>query len=279
MEEGVFMGEMLRSIQRKLLDMLEWFHEYCIANNIHYYAVGGTVIGALRHKGFIPWDDDIDIVIPREEYNRLIGKFNKPIDHYILESPYSENNDYLYTYAKLYDINTTLTEKTRYPCRRGVYIDVFPLDGIGMTEQEALANFKQVDRKNMFLMTRTCVIRKDRSWYKNASILVSCLIPSFAVNNKRLAISVDKLANSLNNDDATYVANLMGAYRTKEIVKKEFFGKPTLYEFENIEIFGPENYNEYLTQIYGNWKELPPEEKRYTKHDFLELNLDKSYLL
>lgn len=270
---------MISPIQRKLLNMLEWFHEYCIANNIRYYAAGGTAIGALRHNGFIPWDDDIDLVVPRKDYNRLISGFNKQIDHYILESPYSGNNDYLYSYAKLYDTNTTLTEKTRYPCRRGVYIDVFPLDGIGMTEQEALAAFHQVDKKNMFLMTRTCVIRKDRSWYKNAAIIVSRLIPSFIVNNKKLSIDVDKLANSVDNVDSEYVANLMGAYRNKEIVKREFFGKPTLYKFENIEIFCPEKYDEYLTQIYGSWKELPPEEKRYTKHDFLEFDLGKSYLL
>lgn len=270
---------MISPIQIKLLNMLEWFHEYCISNNICYYAVGGTVIGAVRHKGFIPWDDDIDLVVPREDYNRLIAEFNKQIDHYILESPYSGNNDYLYSYAKLYDTETTLTEKTRYPCRRGIYIDIFPLDGIGMTEKEALENFKKVDRKNMFLMTRTCVIRKDRSWYKNASILVSSIIPSFFVNNKKLSISIDKLANSFNNDNASYVANLMGAYRTKEIVKKELFGTPTLYKFEDIEVFIPEKYNDYLTQIYGNWKELPPEGKRHTKHDFVEINLEKSYLL
>lgn len=270
---------MISPIQQKLLNMLGWFHEYCIANGIRYYAAGGTVIGALRHKGFIPWDDDIDLVVPREDYNRLITGFNRQIDHYILESPYSGNDDYLYSYAKLYDTDTTLTEKMHYPCRRGVYIDIFPLDGIGMTEQEALAAFHQVDKKNMFLMTRTCVIRRDRIWYKNASIMVSRLIPSFVVNNKQLSISVDKLANSLNNTNAIYVANLMGTYRDREIIKKEFFGRPTLYRFEDIEIFGPEMYDLYLSKIYGDWKTPPPEEKRYTKHDFIEFDLNKSYML
>ena len=70
----------------------------------------------------------------------------------------------------------------------------------------------------------------------------------------------------------------MGAYREKEIVKREFFGTPTLYEFENIEIYGPEKYDQYLTNIYGNWRMLPPEGKRYTKHDFLEFDLEKPYL-
>lgn len=269
---------MLSPIQLKLLGMLKWFHDYCVKEKISYYAVGGTMIGAMRHQGFIPWDDDIDIAIPRKDYNRLINSLKKEIDGYILESPYSGNSDYLYSYAKLYDTRTTLVEKKRVLCKRGVYIDVFPLDGIGNSYDEALALFKKFDKKNMFLMTRTCVIRADRSWYKNASIVVSRAIPRFIVNDKKLSIKLDQLAGRMNDDSSMYVANLMGAYRTKEITLREYYGKPTLYQFEGIEIYGPEKYDEYLTNIYKNWRELPPEDKRYTKHDFVVFDLEKSYL-
>lgn len=270
---------MLSPIQVKLLEMLKWFHDYCIKEGISYYAVGGTMIGAMRHHGFIPWDDDIDIAIPRKDYNRLIRIFTNVIDGYVLESPYSGNPDYLYSYAKLYDTRTTLVEKTRVPCKRGVYIDVFPLDGIGNSYDEALSLFRKFDKKNMFLMTRTCVIRNDRSWYKNASIIAARAIPNFIVNDKKLSIAVDRLAESINEDVSKYVANFMGAYRAKEITLREYFGKPTLYQFEGIEIYGPEMYDEYLTNIYKNWRELPPENKRYTKHDFVVFDLEKSYLL
>lgn len=268
----------MNSLQEKLLAMLDWFHSYCVNNNIQYYAAGGTMLGAMRHHGFIPWDDDIDIVIPRKDYKRLIHSFTDIIDGYLLESPYSGNSDYLYSYAKLYDTRTTLVEKTKIACKRGVYIDIFPLDGVGNTYEEARTNFKKFDRKNMFLMTRTCVIRNDRSWCKNASILAARLIPSFIINDKNLAISVDKIAAKLNDDAAIYVANLMGAYRMKEITLREYFGSPTLYPFEGMEIYGPEKYDEYLSGIYSNWRELPPEDKRYTKHDFLVFDLENSYL-
>ena len=268
---------MLNQIQRKLLDMLCWFHNYCIENEITYYAVGGTMIGSLRHKGFIPWDDDIDIAIPRKDYMRLIKVFKGIKDGYILESPYDMNNDYLYSYSKLYDTRTTLVEKTRKPCKRGVYIDIFPLDGIGNTFNEAVDNFKKIDRKNMLLMAKTCVVRKDRAWYKNASIYVARLIPNFLCEDKQLSISIDQSASSINKDNSIYVANLMGAYRFKEITKREYFGTPTLYSFENIKIFGPEKYDKYLSGIYGNWRQLPPIEKRYTKHDFIAFDLNKPY--
>lgn len=268
----------LNPIQEKLLDMFLWFHNYCIDNNITYYAAGGTVIGAARHNGFIPWDDDIDIVIPRKDYNRLIKLFPEKVDHYYLESPYSENKDFLYSYTKLYDTNTTLIERGHIKCKRGVYIDIFPLDGIGTTYNEAIKNFRKVDLVNMFLRARTYAIRKESRLYKNLSILLLRCIPSVLVNNKKLSIYVDYLANSINNDQVDYVANLMGAYREKEIVKKELFGKPVLHNFENISIFIPERYDEYLSKLYGDWKKMPPIEKRKTNHDFVMIDLNKSYI-
>jgi len=268
---------MLSPVQIKLLAMLKWFHGYCDENKLTYYIVGGSMLGAIRHKGFIPWDDDIDVVLPRPDYNRLIQLFHNRIDHYILESPYTGNRDYYYTYAKLYDTNTTLIEKTRRNCRRGLYIDVFPLDGIGNTKMEVDKNFQKVDRLNMFLMTRTCAITKRRSFFKNASIAVSRIIPQFIVNDHKLVLKVDKIASSFGYEESKYVANLMGAYRKKEIMEKSIFGKPTEYQFENIVVSGVEKYEEFLTHIYGDWRKLPPKDKQKTSHEYIEMNLNKSW--
>lgn len=268
----------MNQIQERLLKMFKWLHNYCVENGIKYYAVGGTMLGAARHKGFIPWDDDIDIVVPREDYVRLLEIFKEPVDGYFLESPYSGNEDYLYSYAKLYDINTTLVENTRIKCKRGLFIDIFPLDAIGNTFEEANKNFGIFDKKNMFLMTRTCSINKNRSFYKNLAIVFARLIPSFIVNNKKLSIEVDKIAADINMGSSVYVAPMMGTYRFKEIVKGELFGEPVLYKFEDFEVYGPERYDEYLTKVYGDWRALPPEEKRKSNHDFIEFDLNKPYM-
>lgn len=270
---------MLSPIQEKLLSMLEWFHTYCHENGLTYYIVGGSMLGAVRHGGFIPWDDDIDVVLPRPDYDRLLSMFKEEIDHFILESPNSGNDDYYYTFAKLYDTNTTLVEKLRTNCRRGLYIDVFPLDGIGKTMKEVNQNFSKVDRLNMFLMTRTCAITKRRSFLKNVSIAISRMIPSFIVNNHKLVLKVDKVASSFGYEDSKYVANLMGAYRSKEIMEKSIFGKPTEYQFENIVVDGVEKYEEFLSHIYGDWRKLPPKEKQKTAHEYLEIDLNKSWML
>lgn len=264
--------------QIKLCKMLQWFHKYCEDNNLLYYAIGGTVLGAARHKGFIPWDDDIDIALPRDDYEKLIMLSKKNTGKYRLESPYSGNEDYIYAYAKLYDTSTTLIEKSKKTCKRGIYIDIFPLDGIGNNYNQAKCNFRRYDRNNMLLMMRTCSVRKSRSWYKNISIIMARIIPSFLINEKKLVLKMDKIAKSISSDNALYVANLNGTYREKEIIEKRIFGKPRLYDFEDFKIYGPEFYDEYLSLIYGDWRKLPPEEKRKSLHDYVELNLTKSYL-
>lgn len=269
---------MLSPMQRKLLEMLGWFHRYCHENGLTYYIVGGSMLGAARHGGFIPWDDDIDVVLPRPDYNRLLSLFTERKDHFFLESPYTGNADYYYTYAKLYDTDTTLTEKTKRNCRRGIYIDVFPLDGVGTSKEEANKNFQKVDRINMFLMTRTCAVTKRRSFLKNATIVFSGLIPSCVLNDHDLVLRVEKMAASFSYANSVYIANLMGAYRKREIMEKRIFGKPTEYRFENIVVDGVEHYDEFLSHIYGDWRKLPPEDKRKTTHEYLEIDLHKSWM-
>lgn len=269
---------MLTPIQERLLDMLSWLHNFCVDNDIDYYVVGGTMIGAARHKGFIPWDDDIDVALPRPDYEKFIDLMKSVNGKYYLETPYNSNSDYLYTYAKLYDTTTTLIENIKSKCKRGLYIDVFPLDGLGSNDEDVDANFKKVDMLNMFLMTRTCMVNRERSLYKNVAILLSRLIPQFIVNDKKLSIRVDKLASSFGYNNSSYVANLMGAYRKKEVMPKEFFGTPTLYPFENIEVYGVEQYDKFLIHLYKNWRELPPEDKRKGAHDYLSYDLSKPYL-
>ena len=268
----------MTEVQKKLLKMLLWFHDYCCENKLTYYIVGGSMLGAVRHGGFIPWDDDIDVVLPRPCYEKLLNLCQGIHSGYLLESPYTGNTDYYYSYAKLYDTSTTLIEHTRRDCRRGLYIDVFPLDGLGKEEKEVEKNFARTDLLNMFLMTRTCDFERRRGIMKNAAIALSRMIPSFIINDNQLAKKVDRTAASFGYNESRYVGNLMGAYRKREVMEKRIFGKPTEYEFEGHTVYGVELYNEFLTHIYGNWRELPSEDKRQTVHNFVKLDLNQSYL-
>lgn len=269
---------MLTELQSKLLEMMTWLDKFMRENELRYYVLGGTFLGAVRHKGFIPWDDDIDIGLPRRDYEKLVKLLEQPMGHYIIESPKNiGNSDYLYSYAKLYDINTTMIEKGRKDIIRGVFIDIFPLDGLGQSQKEGLKYYRKIDRTNMFLATRTCAIKKTRKWYKNAAIIASRIIPPFFVNERKLCSKIDKMCSSRDFDHCNYVGNLCGVYREKETYYKELLGKPTEYEFENIKVLGPERAEEFLTQMYGDWKKLPPEEKRGVQHMFSNIDFDKPY--
>lgn len=268
----------MTELQSRLLEMMKWLHNFISSHGMKYYVCCGTMIGAARHHGFIPWDDDIDIMMPREDYERLCSMLKKPISHYVIESPGDSNKDFLYTYAKFYDINTTMDEMLRTTIRRGVYIDIFPLDGLGNTMREARRYYRRIDRKNMFLATRVCSIRKERKWYKNAAIVLCRLIPRFFVNEHKLCLSIDILNKKRKYDDYQYVGQNMCTYRYRAIYNKDIFGNPTEFQFEDAVFWGPEKYEEYLAQTYGNWRNLPPEDKRYSPHDFTNVDFNHSYL-
>ena len=265
---------MLTPMQSKLLEMLKWLTEYLDSHNIRYYAVGGTVLGAARHQGFIPWDDDIDIAVPRKDYDRLVEMMRTPVDHYIIETSESGSKDFRYNYAKFYDMNTTLQERLSQNLKRGVFIDVFPFDGLGNTQEEALATFKGIDRLNMLLATKLCTFRRERSLLKNLSIIIGRIIP---ISVHGLITKINAKCRMTDYDTSIYVCNCMGSYREREIIEKSLLGEPTLMQFEDMYIKCPQNYDGYLTHIYRNWRQLPPENKRHTAHDFIELDLNKPY--
>lgn len=269
----------MNELQNRLLEMLTWLDQFIRKHDLKYFIYGGTMLGAARHQGFIPWDDDVDIAMPRKDYEILCKLLIEPVDHYVIETIHNGAKDFFYTYAKFYDINTSMIELLRTKIKRGVSIDIFPLDGIGNTREEALRNYKKIDRLNMFLMMRICAYRKDRKWYKNLSIALARVLPSFIIDERKIALLIDRKNKKYDYDMNQYFGLLMSTYRQRDIHKKELMGTPTEYKFENILVLGPEKFDEYLEETYGNWRKLPPMDKRHSVHDYIELNLEKSYLL
>lgn len=269
----------LLNMQAKLIPMLEWFHNICEENNLRYYALGGTMLGTIRHQGFIPWDDDIDVGMPRRDYDKFIDlcKRNKN-KKYIVESMNKKSKDFFYGYSKIYDTSTTLIEHSRHNVKRGIFIDLFPLDGAGSSKKEAIKALKPVYWRYQLVIAKTCAFNKNRAWYKNMVLLICRCIPKFILNNNKLLFEIDKLCRTYDYDESEYIANFLGNWGSKEIVKKEVMGTPRLYTFENISIYGAEKFDEYLTSLYGDWRRLPPKEKRVTHHDYVYLNMEQSYL-
>lgn len=267
----------LNELQFKLCQMLKFFHSFCLEHKLSYYVLGGTMLGAVRHKGFIPWDDDADVGMPRKDYERLREFTDVMQGQYVFETVYSDDRNYCYPFSKLYDTTTTLIENSHQKTKRGIYIDIFPLDGIGNTENEAKKNFDSMNFWKNMLSLRTIELKKGRAIYKNIAIALAQSVPNALLNDKNISLKINEMCKKHSFESSSWGGNLIGAWGWKEVMKIAIYGTPRLYQFEDFFVYGVENAEAYLTHMYGNWKELPPVEKRYSHHDRY-LDLKRSYL-
>ena len=269
----------MTEIQKKLLDMLVWFDGFCRANNLRYYALGGTLLGACRHQGFIPWDDDVDVGMPRPDYERLAELMGSEIhDGYVLENADSSDPRFCYPFTKLFDTSTTLIEHVSTGLERGLFLDIFPLDGIGNDKKPDLRWFRKIKRRNQFYIARITSVRKGRSFLKNLAVVVSKWIPDRWVDNTALRKKIDRMCRKYDYDNSRWAGSLLGNYWEQELMPREIFGRPTEYMFEGHPIFGYEHADEYLKMLFGDWHQLPPVEKQVSNHDFVLFDLQNSYL-
>lgn len=272
------MNNNLSELQKKLLDLLKWFHQVCVENNLTYYLEGGTMLGAVRHSGFIPWDDDLDICMPREDYEKFNSLFgNKTFDFIYVENPNSENKDFIYGFTKIYDLNTTLVEDFKTPIKRGVYIDVFPIDGCGNNLKESKKIYNKIHRKRILVSALNCSLKKKYPFYIKILLRIFRLLFGKILNTKKIVKKINDLALKYRFDNCEMSALFWGAWKYKDIISSKYFGKPKLYEFEGLKVYGVEFFDEYLTSVYGDWRTLPPIEKRVSHHNFVFIDLNKSY--
>lgn len=264
-------------LQGRILDILKWTDEVCRKNNIRYYLMGGSMLGAVRHKGFIPWDDDIDIAVPREDYEQLYKLLiNTEHKKYCVETHKNGNADYIYPYMKIYDKTTTVVENTTNRLVRGVFLDVFPIDGMGSCNVEEMKHFKKIRLHVNLLSVKVCCWSKDRKLYKNLAIIAARFLPLGKEYN-RLLRKIDEISKEISYDTSEFVGVLSGTYGEKELMPKSYYGKPTEYDFEGIKVLGVEQYDKYLTKLYGNYMQLPPVEKQVSPHSFIRCELNVPY--
>ena len=270
-------GEKMTQLQQKLLDIFAWFDALCTENHLCYYAVGGTAIGAVRHNGFIPWDDDIDVALPRADYERLKVLCRQRTGERYEAEWFWGQKDFVFPFIKIYDTQTTLVENVHCKAKRGIYIDVFPLDGLGNTMPEAVRAFRKIDRLKNLLTARVTNVRKGRSGYKNAAIALLKTVPHFLIPEEKLLERLDTVARCIPYETSEIVANTMGSAHLHELMRKEWFGTPVRCQFENLHIGIPQNFHCYLTALYGEYMILPPAEQRRAHHEFLYYDLTRSY--
>lgn len=252
--------EELKTIQ---VEILQAVHDYCTEKGLKYSLCGGALIGAIRHKGFIPWDDDIDILMPRKDYMELCNHFNENTGPYKLQSLYNNPNFDL-PFAKVEDSRTVIEENTNRAHKIGVSIDVFPYDNLGNTETESYKKEQSVALWRTLYKGKMIKVTNRNSFVKKCSIYASKVVASF-FTIRYLAERIDKKSGDI--AFATeYVGDLVWGYGKREIVKRNVFENVVMVPFEDRQFFAFSEYDTYLRQVYGDYMQLPPEDKRHSPH-------------
>lgn len=252
----------LKQIQ---LDILKDVHAFCKAEGLVYSVAFGTLIGAVRHKGFIPWDDDIDIMMPRKDYERFCTTYGH--EYYKVAST-DTIPTYPIPYAKVYDSRTRVREHVEYPTEYGISVDVFPVDNVPddpKTRSRFYAGKKRLDVLHVLKITS---VNRTRSFVKNAVLAVSHVLLS-VVNMRSLVRKMEKVSATYSNVDTKDAAVVACNDNTQRWILPAHIYRETIeMEFEDTKVCAPKEYHAMLTSLYGDYMQLPPEEQRVTHHHF-----------
>lgn len=257
--------EELKSIQ---LDILQAVHDFCVNNNIRYSLAYGTLIGAVRHKGYIPWDDDVDIMMPRKDYERFLDSFDGFRDDLVVLSPRTTKNYYA-PYANVINTKTILVE-TRLTSDRllGVKIDVFPIDSVSEKESERVKLYDKVRAYKLLITLKNSRYSALNTFkWKIAGIFVKTFgyFFSFGKMLDRMAIK-----SNLENKESKIVNNIVWCSKDE----KACFLRKDMDDYIDVDFEGHKfkaiaGYDNFLKAHYGDYMQLPPEDQRTPHHGFI----------
>lgn len=257
----------LREIQSLEIQILDYVVNLCKKNNLQYYLAGGTLLGAIRHQGFIPWDNDIDISMPRPDYRKLIYIMSKNPDERYKMLIVNNKNNYYYPFVKIVDSRTKLVELTREDtiAGLGLYIDIFPLDTVSEDYAVALKQFRHVNKWGVKIAGSVASGKRLSVFRKMTHLFWKVL---FQVLNREKCLNyVESKLENEHFGSTGYIASTYGLRNEREIISADAFADTIEMPFENRLYKCPIGYEDYLTKMYGNYMELPPENERITPHD------------
>lgn len=260
----------LNETQQYILQVLREVIHVLDELEIPYYMQGGTMLGAIRHGGFIPWDDDVDLGIPRADYERLLTKVSERLPENLELRTYDDASDHHYYFARIVD--------TRYQIRRmgsleerleNVWVDLFPLDGMpngGMARMWHKLRLLMVRLKyHLSCFEKVNIKRPGRPAIERFIIKIATWTRVGKWFNTRKQLDkMDALLKKYPPEESDWLINFMGqtSYKFNEMFKKEVYGKKTAYQFEDFSLIGPEQYDAYLKSLYGDYMTPPKESDR-----------------
>ena len=254
-----------RKVQQLSVSLLKKFIAICEEHNLRYFFTGGSLIGVLRHEGFIPWDDDIDLGMPRKDYEKLLQILEQEMpEGYGICNRYT-NKNWHFNMSQFFDKESEITiYLAEQPRKAYVWLDVFPLDGLPMRKcwrwiwvKYILAHRYLVQIANISTQVDA---HRSRPLKERIVLGICKAVPIGKVlNTDKILGHMEYVLKKYDFDDAEYAGNMLGRYREREVVPKKYFGTPVKAVFEGIEVNIPEMSHELQTALYGDYMKMPPE--------------------
>ena len=263
----------LDDIKQIELNILLEFDTFCKEHNLKYMLAYGTLLGAIRHKGFIPWDDDIDVCMPRDDYEKLyeLLKGKKIKERYRLIS--YRDNSAIYSFFKIVDDHTVANEvMVNSGEQLGLWIDIFPIDGCPEDKKKASRLLKKAVFCRRLINLSNCRIGTGTTKWK-AILKIPVALFGRLIDSRKVAKHIDDLPQKYNVNSSTCVASFQGCDGEKEQMPSSFL-ETIEVEFETHMFPATKEWDYYLTSLYGNYMELPPEDKR-VQHSMVAYYKDK----
>ena len=250
-------------IKQIQLDMLYKIYNFCINNDLKIYLSGGTLIGAILYKGFIPWDDDIDLNMPRDDYDKLMNlKINDDFPNELNLLDCEHNKKYIYPFAKLINKNTYMNENEDTTNREfGIWIDIFPFDG---APDDIKKQHRLIDKMRFLFLTALFSSYKlgtGRTLIRKVLKIIPLII-SKIVSPNRISRYINKSARRIKIGDTNYVGLIVAPTNYGEIFPVDGYLEPTKIEFENNQYTVPSNYKTYIKNRYGEITLDIPDDKK-----------------
>lgn len=266
-------SEDFKKLQSAQLEIMDEIHRVCVENNIEYYIIGGTALGAVRHGGFIPWDLDIDVAMMRPEYDRFKKVCETKLDNRYVYHDFVNTHNFGHPHALVCINNTVLVNKFDKfnPTLKnlGIYLDIFPLDNAPTDEEAQMKQAKELLRIKKLKKYRYGFCYTNRPIEKAVKILRKAAVCWTTVD--AVCKKYDDCMRKYNGEETGLVCSMSSHYSyKKQCMPKEVYGTPQLVKFEDRQYFAPEKIDEYLTRIYKDYMKLPPVEEQKENLDAFE---------
>lgn len=266
----------MTELQEKELELLKAFIDICEQLKLKYYLVCGSALGAAKYNGFIPWDDDIDVALPRDDYEKFLVEAPKYLTKNLFLQNYRTDPFFPHVFSKLRDSNTTFIENnmSHINMNHGVSIDVFPIDGYPKKKSEKLI----LRYKKKFLSWQFyCALGDETQPFKVRFRNKIFRIFGFHKRTFKPLARLDNLISKYNTCDSEIWCNHGNWQGELEYAPKCQYGNGVMAKFEGIDVRIPENYDAYLTQKYGDWRAELPKKDQKSHHNYFIIDLDKPY--